>query len=101
MSIMLILLSLFGLLWSVPFPHLKFLGKYNGYLNWASFLIALMVFAYYKISPILSYCVLLLLFGFSYIIIDLAAWQKTGGPALWLMSLVVLIVSFAAAICQL
>ena len=95
MSIMLILLSLFGLLWSVPFPFLKFLGKYNGYFNWASFLIAVMVFGYYKISPILSYAVLLLLLGFSYMIIDLAAWQTVGGPALWMVSLIILIVSFA------
>lgn len=95
MSIMLILLSLFGLLWSVPFPYLKFLGRYNGYINWASFLIAVIVFAYYKISPVLSYAVLLLLFGFSYIIIDFAAWRKAGGPALWLVYLAVLIVSFA------
>ena len=95
MSIMLILLSLFGLLWSVPFPYLKFLGKYNGYFNWASFLIAVMVFGYYKISPILSYCVLLLLFGFSYIIINLDIWQKAGGPMLWAISAIVFIISFS------
>ena len=36
----LIVFSLFGLVWEIPFPHLEFLGRYNAYLNFASFLIA-------------------------------------------------------------
>ena len=36
----LIVFSLLGLVWAIPFPYIKFLGQYNGFVNWASFLIA-------------------------------------------------------------
>lgn len=75
----------FGILtfvWSIPFPHLDFLGKYNGFINWASFLVAFSLYYYLRLSPILSYIMLFLLFGFSYAITLLEAGQKTGGPAL-------------------
>jgi uncharacterized membrane protein YGL010W len=62
----LIVFSLLGLFWAIPFPYLKFLGKYNGFLNWASFLIGFSIYYYYKLSPVLSYLMLLILFGFSY-----------------------------------
>jgi uncharacterized membrane protein YGL010W len=90
----LIVFSLFGLLWSIPFPYLKFLGRYNGFVNWASFLIAFSIYYYYKLSPVLSYLMLLIIFGFSYIIIDLLSWQKTGGPALWQTCLVIFVLSW-------
>jgi len=90
----LIVFSLVGLIWATPFPYIKFLGQYNGFLNWASFLIAFSVFYYYKLSPLLSYLMLLILFGFSYIIIDLQSWQKAGGPALWLVCLVIFVLSW-------
>ena len=35
-----IVFSLFGLIWSIPFPTLGFLGQYQGYIKWASFFIA-------------------------------------------------------------
>jgi uncharacterized membrane protein YGL010W len=91
----LIVFSILGLVWAIPFPYIKFLGQYNGYLNWASFLIAFAVYYYYKLSPILSYLMLLILFGFSYGVMDLDQWQKTGGPALWLICLVIFILSWA------
>ncbi len=63
--------GLLGLVWSIPFPHLEFLGRYNGFINWASFLIALTIYYYYKLSPILSYGILLLVFAFSAAIVGL------------------------------
>ena len=54
-----------GMIWSIPFPYLEFLGKYNGFVNWASFVIAISVYYYYKLSPLLSYGVLLMVFTFS------------------------------------
>jgi uncharacterized membrane protein YGL010W len=63
--------GLFGLVWSVPFPHLDFLGKYNGFINWASFLIAFSIYYYYKLSPVLSYGILLIVFAFSAAIVAL------------------------------
>ncbi len=91
----LIVFSLLGLIWAIPFPHIKFLGQYNGYITWASFLITGSIYYYYKLSPVLSYLMLLILFGFSYGINYLEQWQKSGGPALWLICTVIFIVSWA------
>src|ERR1700761_3614988 len=84
----LIVFSIFGLLWAIPFPHLKFLGAYNGYFNWASFAIAFSIYYYYKLSPVLSYFMLLVLMIFSFGVIQLADWQTAGGPALWQVCIV-------------
>jgi uncharacterized membrane protein YGL010W len=91
----LIIFSILGLVWAIPFPYIKFLGQYNGYFNWASFLIAICIYYYYKLSPVLSYLMLLLLFAFSYGVMDLDQWHKAGGPALWQVSLVIFVVSWA------
>ncbi|HTE01186.1 MAG TPA: Mpo1-like protein [Mucilaginibacter sp.] len=90
----LIVFSVFGLLWAIPFPHFKFLGTYNGYFNWASFLIAFCIYYYYKLSPVLSYFMLIVLMGFSFGVIELAEWQKAGGPALWIVCLVIFVLSW-------
>jgi len=90
----LIVFSLLGLFWAIPFPYLKFLGKYNGFLNWASFLIGFSIYYYYKLSPVLSYLMLFILFGCSYGIIELDTWQKAGGPAIWQVCLVIFIISW-------
>jgi len=87
----LLMFSLFGLIWAVPFPHLKFLGSYNGYFNWASFAIALAVYYYLRISPLVSYTMLFVLMGFSYLILQLQGWQAAGGPAMWLICIIIFI----------
>ncbi|MDB5109618.1 MAG: hypothetical protein JWR67_732 [Mucilaginibacter sp.] len=92
----LILFSIIGFAWSIPFPHLGFLGVYNGYLNWASFLIAFLVYFYYKLSPLLSYLVLLILFGFSFVIIQLEQWEKTGGFVLPQICLIIFVLANSA-----
>ncbi|ATP58964.1 hypothetical protein CPT03_22070 [Pedobacter ginsengisoli] len=90
----LIVFSLLGLVWAIPFPHIGFLGKYNGYLNWASFLIAFSVYYYLKLSPVLSYLMLLLIFAMSMIIVQLEKWEASGGPALWLVCLVIFVIAW-------
>jgi uncharacterized membrane protein YGL010W len=90
-----IVFSLLGLVWAIPFPHLNFLGQFNGYFNWASFLIAFAIYYYYKLSPMLSYFMLILIFAFTYMIIVLEQWSKTGGPALWLSCLVLFVLAWA------
>ncbi len=90
----LIVFSLLGLVWSIPFPHLGFLGGYNGYINWASFLIAFAVYYYYRLSPILSYFMLLVIFALSFGVIQLEEWQKSGGPMIWQSCLVIFILSW-------
>ncbi|MBS1503439.1 MAG: DUF962 domain-containing protein [Bacteroidetes bacterium] len=90
----LIVFSLLGLVWAIPFPHISFLKSYDGYFNWASFLIAFSIYFYYRLSPTLSYIMLLMVMLFCYLITLLAGWQAAGGPALWLVSLVIFVVSW-------
>ncbi|WP_316841585.1 DUF962 domain-containing protein [Pedobacter gandavensis] len=87
----LIVFSLLGLVWAIPFPHLEFLGKYNGFVNWASFLIAFSVYYYYKLSPIMSYLMLLLICLMSFFIVMLEKWELAGGPAVWLVCAVIFV----------
>jgi len=91
----LIVFSLLGLIWAIPFPHLGFLGQYNSFINWASLLIAFSIYYYYRLSPMLSYLMLLIVFAFSYGIIDLVNWQKAGGPPLWETSLIIFVMAWA------
>jgi len=74
-----IVFSLFGLVWAIPFPYLELLGKYNGYVNWASFLIAFAIYYYYKLSPVLSYFMLLLMMLFSAGIVSLEKMHNAAG----------------------
>ena len=90
----LIVFSLLGLVWAIPFPYIKFLGQYNSFINWASVLIAFSVYYYYRLSPVLSYLMLLIVFAFSYGITGLANWQKTGGAPLWESCLTIFVVSW-------
>jgi uncharacterized membrane protein YGL010W len=85
--------SVLGLFWAIPFPYIKFLGQYNGYFNWASFAIAAAMYYYYRLSPVLSYLMLLLLFSFTYGIMELDTLQKTGGPALWLVCSIIFVLA--------
>ncbi len=75
----LISFGLVGLIWALPFPHLAFLGKYNGFVNWASFVIAFSIFYYYKLSPVLSYGTLLMVFAISAGIVSLEKIQGSDG----------------------
>jgi uncharacterized membrane protein YGL010W len=90
----LIVFSLLGLVWAIPFPYIPFLGKYNGMFNWASFLIAFAIFYYYKLSPILSYFMLLIVMAFCYIITLLEQWHTVGGPLLWQSCLAIFVLSW-------
>jgi hypothetical protein len=56
--------------------------------NWASFLIAITVYYTLKLSPILSYTMLLVLFALSYGVSQLALWEHAGGiPLIWMGTL--------------
>ena len=91
----LIVFSLLGLVWSIPFPHLAFLGKYNGFVNWASFLLAFAIYYYYKLSPVLSYAMLLVVFAFSAGIVALEKMHTNNGwPTMWQVCLIIFIVSW-------
>jgi uncharacterized membrane protein YGL010W len=76
----LLLFGLFGLAWVIPFPYIKFLGRYNGDFNWSSFMLAFLVYYYIRLSPALGYVVLFVLLLYFYIITQMLQWQKSGGP---------------------
>ncbi len=67
-----------GAVWTIPFPHLNFLHNYNGYFNWASFIIAALIFYWYSRSAMLSYFLLILLFSISYGVTLVEAAHKLG-----------------------
>ncbi len=89
-----IVFSLLGLVWSLPFPHLEFLGRYNGYVNWASFLIAFSIYYYYRLSPVMSYLMLLVIFAMSIGVVQLEKWEAAGGPAVWQVSLGIFVLAW-------
>jgi len=92
LSVVLIMFGLMAVVWAIPFPQIAFLGKYKGYINWASFLIAAGIYYYLRLSPLISYLLLLMLLGFSYIIIALEQWQKQGGSPLLAVGAIVLFI---------
>ncbi len=90
----LIVFSIVGLVSAIPFPHIGFLGKYNMYINWFSLLLAGTIYYYLKLSPILSY-LMLFFFGLCYFfVVQLEHLEKSGGPALWQVSLAIFVLSW-------
>ena len=90
-SAYIMLLGFLGVFWATPFPQFKLL---NGYINWASVFIAVVVYAYYRFSPVLSYLILMVMFVFAYGISQIQVLQKAGGPELVSVSGLVLFVAF-------
>lgn len=92
-TIPLLLFGFLGLVWSIPFPHLVFLGKYNGFVNWASFIIAFSIYYYYRLSPGLSYVALLLVFALSAGIVSLEKLEKLGFMPMTQVCLLVFVIA--------
>ena len=66
----LVSLGILAFVWSIPFPQLEFLGKNQTFINWASFVVAFVLYYYLRLSPMLSYLMLFFLGVFSYIIVS-------------------------------
>jgi len=92
----LLLFGLFGLAWAIPFPYIKFLGRYNNEFNWSSFLLAFLVYYYIRLSPALGYVMLFVLLLYFYIITQMVLWQKAGGPSIALVCGVIFFISVIA-----
>ena len=91
----LIAFSLLGLIWSIPFPHLDFLGRYNGFVNWASFLIAFSIYYYLRLSPVLSYLMLLVVGLFAAGIVTLEKLHTNSGwPPMYQVCLLIFILAW-------
>ncbi len=90
----LLLFAMIGFIWSAPFPYLGFLKAYNGFINWASFFIALVVYYYYRRRPLASYGVLLVVFASSYFIVSIERWRDSGeGMQIWQVCSVVFVLA--------
>lgn len=90
----LILFSIIGLVTAIPFPHLAFLGKYNMFINWFSFLLAGSIYYYLKLSPLLSYLMLFVIGIMYFFIVQLEYVEQGGGPALWEVSLLIFVLAW-------
>lgn len=90
--------AVLGLVWMIPFPKIAFLAKhgYDTFINWGSFFIAGMIYYYLRLAPTLSYGVLLFIGVFSFFIVQLEYVEWGGGPAVWLVCLILLIVALLA-----
>lgn len=88
--------AILGLVWMIPFPEIGFLKRhgYHIFLNWGSIFIAVVVYYYLRLAPTLSYAVLLSIGVFSFLIVQLEYVERDGGPAAWLVFLVLLVLSF-------
>ncbi|WP_199119996.1 DUF962 domain-containing protein [Pedobacter sp. ASV28] len=90
----LIVFSLLGLIWQIPFPQLSFLGQYQTFFNWASFLIAFALYYYFTLSPVLFFMMIWIIGLMSYGIVQLEYWQAADGPAAWLIFLVIFVLAW-------
>src|ERR671921_199321 len=61
----LIAFSLLGLVWAIPMPHFNFLGKMNGYINLATFLIIFATVYYLRLSFKLGLAMIVIIWLFS------------------------------------
>lgn len=89
----LVIFSLMGLITAAPFPHLAFLGKYNMFINWFSFALAIAIYYYLKQSPLLSYLMLFSFGALYFFIVQLEYIEQAGGFKLWQISSLLFIVS--------
>ncbi|EOR92988.1 hypothetical protein ADIARSV_3840 [Arcticibacter svalbardensis MN12-7] len=98
-TIPLVSFSVLALAWATPFPFLSFLGRYNGFINWASILIGFAVYYYYRVSPLLSYGILLMIFAFSGLIVSLEKFHSQGGgPEMHIIPLLILLPALLAQV---
>ena len=90
----LIVFSLLGLVWAIPFPQLDFLGRYSGYVNWATFLIIFSLVYYFRLSVVLAFAMLLVICIISAGIVTL---EKLHNQADWLPMWQICLIIFVVA----
>jgi uncharacterized membrane protein YGL010W len=91
----LIVFSLLGLVWALPFPHFDFLGKGNGYINWATFLILFSMLYYLRLSVPLAAVMLLVIFAFAAGIVSLEkGHDHQGWLPMWQVCAIIFVVAW-------
>lgn len=86
-AVPLIVFSLLGLIWSIPIP--EFL-QFTLFFNWATILIAIVLYYYYTLSPILAFAMVFVIgiFSFFYVLVE-----KSDYP-LWQVSLIIFVIAW-------
>ena len=76
-----------GLIWMIPFPQLGFLQRMEAqtFLNWGSFFIAVVIYAYLKLAATLSYAMLFTIGAMSYLIVQLEYVERDYGLPAWMV----------------
>ena len=91
----LIVFSLLGLVWAIPFPYLSVLGRFNGYINWATFLILFSIVYYFRLSPKLTLAMLLVIVVFAAAIVTLEKLHNNSGwLPMWQVCLIIFVISW-------
>lgn len=89
-------LIVFSLVWALPFPEINLLGRLNGYINWATFLILFSILYYLRLSLALATAMLLVIFVFAAAIVFLEKQHNHNGwPPMWQVCLVIFVLSWA------
>ena len=89
----LIAFSVLGLIWAIP-VQFHFLGKYKDFANLATIVIGISMYYYWTLSRTLFWAMLFTIGVFSYFIVQLEYWEQAGGPAFWLVCLVIFIIAW-------
>ncbi|QNF35675.1 DUF962 domain-containing protein [Adhaeribacter swui] len=91
----LIVFSILGLVWAIPFPQISGLGSAQRYLNWATFLIIFSVIYYLRLSVPLAFTMLVVICVFSAVIITLEKMHRIAGwPPLWEICLYIFVIAW-------
>jgi len=94
LMIALMVFSVIGLAWTIPFPKIEFLYNYGRYVNWG-YLVILLWFLYtVRLSVALSFLLLLFMTAFSEIVKTLTVYEENGGQTVWFISLSLFITSW-------
>ncbi len=86
-----IVFSLLGLIWAIPMP--EFMKPYP-YFNIASIFIAFALYYYWRLSAILAFAMIFVIGLFSYLIVQLEYLERAGGPAMWLICVIIFVVAW-------
>ena len=91
----LIAFSLLGLVWAIVWPHFDFLGKMNGYINFATFLIVFATVYYLRLSFRIGLAMIFTIWIFSAGIILLERMARLHGwPEMWQVCLVIFVLAW-------
>lgn len=82
-----IFFSIMGLIWSIPVPQAL---QFTPYFNWASIAIALALYYYYRLSPVIAFGMLIVTFIMSYLIVQI----EQSGAILWLVCLWIFVIAW-------